>query len=146
MNFLETLGYTTDLQLFTEFYTADRLAAFYIASEKLITDTQRQKLVYAAAVLQEQFPNVEFLIEIVDTIEPDFMETEKDVYFVEPEKFFQIEADQAFVMSQQTFLECYLQEHFESVSKTIADWLKDTFREKRFLCAVAHKGEYDGTQ
>lgn len=49
-----------------------------------------------------------------------------------------IETDQAFVMSQQTFWECYVQEYIESVPKTLADWLKDTFQEKGLLCGVVY--------
>ena len=138
MEHLEKLGYQTDLYLFIEFCVSDQFLPFYIASEQPITDAQRQKLIYAAAALQEQFQNTEFLIQIVDKIEPDFMETEKDIYFVEPEKFFEIQASHAFVMSQQTFWDCYIQIHTESTPKTIATYLKDTFKEKGFLCAVVH--------
>lgn len=74
--------------------------------------------------------------EVLDKVETDFIETEKDIYLIHRKKYFEIEMDQAFVMSQQTFWDCYVQEHIESVPKTLADCLKDTFQEKGLLCGV----------
>ena len=133
---LDTIPYEIDQHLHIDFISLAEGSLFCIASEKPITPKERERLIYAACVIHAQFINAEFLVQIVDNVGSSFIETEKGIYFVHPEKFFQLETDMAFVMSQKTFWDCYVESQIDKSSKPIVDWLQDTFEKEGFLCAV----------